>query len=230
MDAVEKPLCLCCEAVSALCVRLTSSLQQNWWNFIWRARVPNKIQVFGCELCKDILPTRVNLCWHRCNVNDECPCCKGSFESTKHALLSYSFARQAWALSHLPWRIISDWSSNHVAHKFANLVSSFPVGVVISKSIVPLIKIKRNSSPLLSPKDGVVPQMPELNRLRQLFAASLPQRRCCSADAGTESPPPRFSLSIALIRESPPLQSLLRQCYSTARKPFPELDMRLSKL
>ncbi|KAG8367280.1 hypothetical protein BUALT_Bualt16G0056000 [Buddleja alternifolia] len=72
--------------------------------------------------------------------------------------------------------------------------------------------------------------MPELNRLRQLFAASLPQRRCCSADAGTESPPPRFSLSIALIRESPPLQSLLRQCYSTARKPFPELDMRLSKL
>ncbi|KAG8377728.1 hypothetical protein BUALT_Bualt08G0063000 [Buddleja alternifolia] len=37
--------------------------------------------------------------------------------------------------------------------------------------------------------------MPELNRLRQLFAASLPQRRCCSADAGTESPPPRSSLN-----------------------------------
>ncbi|KAG8387817.1 hypothetical protein BUALT_Bualt02G0060600 [Buddleja alternifolia] len=87
---------------------------------------------------------------------------------------------------------------------------------------------------ILHPPPLTTGEMPELNRrlhsLHQLFAASLPQRRCCSANSGTESPPPRFSLSIALIRESPPLQSLLRRCYSTARKPLPELDMRLSKL
>ncbi|KAG8373639.1 hypothetical protein BUALT_Bualt11G0045200 [Buddleja alternifolia] len=180
----------------------TSSLHPEEWNFIWRAKVLNKIRVFGWKLCKDIMPTTSNLRRRRCNVNEECPCCKDSVESTEHAMLSCSFARQVWALSHLPWRILSDcsgsskgwirrvhselageqfdlflvlcwavwssrnkalwenqllnsaqtvafassyldsfiraipqrlstWSGNRVAYKFASLVSSFPVGIVV---------------------------------------------------------------------------------------------------
>ncbi|KAG8374859.1 hypothetical protein BUALT_Bualt10G0039400 [Buddleja alternifolia] len=48
-----------------------------------------------------------NLHHRRRNVTSGCPYCVRDGENTKHAMLTCPFARQVWALSHLPWHVIS---------------------------------------------------------------------------------------------------------------------------
>ncbi|XP_023903920.1 uncharacterized protein LOC112015722 [Quercus suber] len=51
---------------------LDSSLMKHFWQKLWRAKVPNKVRVFGWKACQNILPTKMNL-FHR-QVTDD-PIC-----------------------------------------------------------------------------------------------------------------------------------------------------------
>ncbi|KAL0325468.1 UNVERIFIED_CONTAM: hypothetical protein Sradi_5116100 [Sesamum radiatum] len=78
-------------------------------NAIWKARVPNKINVFLWRVCKEAIPTTSHLIRRTCDIKPACTMCGAPYEDSKHALLKCSFARQAWALADLPWAIISQW-------------------------------------------------------------------------------------------------------------------------
>ncbi|KAL0395324.1 UNVERIFIED_CONTAM: hypothetical protein Slati_4498600 [Sesamum latifolium] len=59
---------------------------------------------------KEALPTTSNLNRRQCRVEPHCSTCGWESETVKHVLLDCNFARQAWALSHLPWKVICSWS------------------------------------------------------------------------------------------------------------------------
>ena len=46
-----------------------SSIMKRFWQKLWRAKVPNKVRVFGWKACQNILPTKMNL-FHR-QVTDD---------------------------------------------------------------------------------------------------------------------------------------------------------------
>ena len=66
------------------------------WAAIWKLRIPNKIKVFGWRACHDILPTRRNLKKKRILMDDVCPLCGLSQESTIHALWECTIAQDVW--------------------------------------------------------------------------------------------------------------------------------------
>ncbi|KAK4416954.1 hypothetical protein Salat_2520900 [Sesamum alatum] len=45
-------------------------------------------------------------------VSDFCPVCKAPGEVFAHAILHCPIAQQTWALSDLPWRVVSDWKGD----------------------------------------------------------------------------------------------------------------------
>ncbi|KAK4381236.1 putative ribonuclease H protein [Sesamum angolense] len=85
-----------------------SSAPTAGWNFIWKSRVPNKVRIFLWRLCNDALPTNCNLQRKYCDIELPCLTC-GDLRETINVFLECHFARQAWALSHLPWGVISEW-------------------------------------------------------------------------------------------------------------------------
>ncbi|KAL0414232.1 UNVERIFIED_CONTAM: hypothetical protein Sradi_1624900 [Sesamum radiatum] len=52
------------------------------WSFIWKARVPHKVKVFMWRLYKEALPTTMNLCRRRCNVDLPSLTCGNPLEDT----------------------------------------------------------------------------------------------------------------------------------------------------
>ncbi|KAL0402036.1 UNVERIFIED_CONTAM: hypothetical protein Slati_4233500 [Sesamum latifolium] len=76
-------------------------------NFLWQRKVPNKVKIFGWKVCHNALPALHNLATRRVDVSDCCPLCSQTGELLEHTLVTCPFARQIWALSCLPWRIIS---------------------------------------------------------------------------------------------------------------------------
>ena len=45
-----------------------TTCMKEFWKFIWRLRVPNKIQNFTWQACRNILPTKANLYRHQVGV------------------------------------------------------------------------------------------------------------------------------------------------------------------
>ncbi|KAL0326613.1 UNVERIFIED_CONTAM: putative mitochondrial protein [Sesamum angustifolium] len=82
------------------------------WQFIWSTKVPNKIKVFLWRLCREAIPTTSNLLRRRCVVEQACLTCGVDTETTKHVFLECSYARQVWALSNLPWKVINSWQDD----------------------------------------------------------------------------------------------------------------------
>ncbi|KAL0394946.1 UNVERIFIED_CONTAM: hypothetical protein Slati_4460800 [Sesamum latifolium] len=88
------------------------SLQARNWSFIWKARVCPKMQLFTWRLCKNSLATITNLRSRGIKVEEGCPLCGWVEEDIKHTLLLCPLARKVWALSNLPWRIISNYKTD----------------------------------------------------------------------------------------------------------------------
>ncbi|KAL0411024.1 UNVERIFIED_CONTAM: hypothetical protein Slati_3692100 [Sesamum latifolium] len=76
-------------------------------NFIRSARVPPKVHVSAWRVCRNGLPTTLNLESKGVVTNDTCPWCGSENEDLLHTLLRCLFPRQVWALSNLHRSIIS---------------------------------------------------------------------------------------------------------------------------
>ena len=79
-----------CMLVVAECSSVLSSSSSNpsqdFWNAIWKIRVPNKIQHFVWRAVKDSLPTKQNLKTRHVSVDDICDGCGDHVESILHCL------------------------------------------------------------------------------------------------------------------------------------------------
>ncbi|KAK4420164.1 hypothetical protein Salat_2429300 [Sesamum alatum] len=79
---------------------------------VWNRNTPPKVRSFCWKLCNYALPTMSKLERRNPEVDDVCPVCKAASEDLLHTFLLYPAARQAWALSDLPWMVISDWKND----------------------------------------------------------------------------------------------------------------------
>ncbi|KAL0345398.1 UNVERIFIED_CONTAM: hypothetical protein Sradi_4371100 [Sesamum radiatum] len=77
------------------------------WHFIWSAAVPPKIKLFVWQSWRDSLPTSSNLQRRGVPSIGACPWCGTENEDLLHLLVHFPFGRLVWALSHLPWSVIS---------------------------------------------------------------------------------------------------------------------------
>ncbi|KAL0355322.1 UNVERIFIED_CONTAM: putative mitochondrial protein [Sesamum radiatum] len=77
------------------------------WRFIWDAKVPPKVRLFAWRCCKNALPTHRNLVSRGIHIEGNCLCCGLEEDGLDHVLRRCSFTRLVWALSHLPWVVIS---------------------------------------------------------------------------------------------------------------------------
>ncbi|KAL0445558.1 UNVERIFIED_CONTAM: hypothetical protein Slati_1683700 [Sesamum latifolium] len=77
------------------------------WNFLWRAKVPPKVQLLAWRACQEAIPVCCNLRRKGLNIPTACMRCGNDAEDVLHVLLRCSFSRQVWALSCLPWRWIN---------------------------------------------------------------------------------------------------------------------------
>ena len=73
-----------------------STRMKEFWKFIWRLNVPNKIRNFTWCACQNILPIKDNLFQRRITADNTCEVC-GSFEETpSHALWHCHRAKEVW--------------------------------------------------------------------------------------------------------------------------------------
>ncbi|KAL0383105.1 UNVERIFIED_CONTAM: hypothetical protein Scaly_0597800 [Sesamum calycinum] len=80
----------------------SSNLASPVWKTIWKANVPSKIRVFIWKVAHNALPTGRNLLQKLRFEPLACPLCCSEDEDVEHVFLRCPFARQVWALSHLP--------------------------------------------------------------------------------------------------------------------------------
>ncbi|KAL0396908.1 UNVERIFIED_CONTAM: putative mitochondrial protein [Sesamum calycinum] len=90
----------------------SSNLASPVWKTIWKANVPSKIRVFIWKVAHNALPTGRNLLQKLRFEPLACPLCCSEDEDVEHVFLRCPFARQVWALSHLPWALISVFSAD----------------------------------------------------------------------------------------------------------------------
>lgn len=69
------------------------------WSKIWKLKVPPKVLNLLWRTGSDCLPTRAALVQRRVPINDLCPICGGSSETTLHALVDCPRAVDVWIRS-----------------------------------------------------------------------------------------------------------------------------------
>ncbi|KAL0462521.1 UNVERIFIED_CONTAM: hypothetical protein Slati_0139700 [Sesamum latifolium] len=82
------------------------------WKLIWKANVPPKVSLFAWRLANTALPTSATLERRMKILQPLCSYCGVGPECLSHVFLQCHVARQAWALSNLPWNIISCWNDD----------------------------------------------------------------------------------------------------------------------
>ena len=73
-----------------------STRMKEFWKFIWRLNVPNKIRNFTWRACRNILPTKANLFRRRIMADNTCEVCGSFEETTGHALWHCHRAKEVW--------------------------------------------------------------------------------------------------------------------------------------
>ena len=69
---------------------------KEFWKFVWRLDVPNKIRNFTWRACRNILPTKANLfCW-KITADNICEICGNFEETTAHVLWNCNHAKELW--------------------------------------------------------------------------------------------------------------------------------------
>ncbi|KAK4394025.1 hypothetical protein Sango_1873300 [Sesamum angolense] len=84
-----------------------SQEHQDKWDIGWQSRTPPKVRMFIWKTCQEAISTQSDLATRIGVSGGVCAFCGVEEETTMHVLLQCSFARQAWALTLLPWRILS---------------------------------------------------------------------------------------------------------------------------
>ncbi|KAL0413622.1 UNVERIFIED_CONTAM: hypothetical protein Sradi_1563900 [Sesamum radiatum] len=104
------------------------------WGFLWSSPVPNKIKVFAWKLCKNAIPTSVNLAIRIQGTHFCCPLCQCSREDSDHAMITCPFARQVWCLSNLGWKFISTPDDTFEAklRQLARIFSKYDFGLFLT--------------------------------------------------------------------------------------------------
>ena len=67
------------------------------WPKLWKLHVPNKIKVFVCRACHNILPTCENLWRSKIVEKDGCVLCSRETETGVHALWECAIAKDVWS-------------------------------------------------------------------------------------------------------------------------------------
>ena len=73
-----------------------SAGMKEFWKFIWRLKVPNKVRNFTWRACRNILPTKANLFRRRITEDNVCAVCGSSEETTGHVLWHCHRAKEVW--------------------------------------------------------------------------------------------------------------------------------------
>lgn len=76
----------------------TYAMKEQDWTSLWNLTVPSKIRIFLWRLARHSLPTTDVLNKRNMSTGDVCPLC-GVPDSWRHALISCTHARWAWALA-----------------------------------------------------------------------------------------------------------------------------------
>ena len=69
---------------------------KEFWKFIWRLRVPNKIRNFTWRACRNILPTKANLYRRQVTPDSICEVCGKAEETTAHLFWHCHRAKEVW--------------------------------------------------------------------------------------------------------------------------------------
>ncbi|KAL5573277.1 hypothetical protein UlMin_022874 [Ulmus minor] len=75
------------------------SFSIGWWRKLWGMKLPPKVKVFCCKLCKGWLPSTNTLAHRGMNVNAKCFRCGLGLETIFHAIWGCDLARKVWNLS-----------------------------------------------------------------------------------------------------------------------------------
>lgn len=83
------------------------------WNLIWSADLAPKVNHHSWRMCRDSLPSCVNLVKHGLDVDPICPRCGGNYETTTQLVLDCNVSSQSWILT--PFRIDPGMRTKHDA-------------------------------------------------------------------------------------------------------------------
>ncbi|KAK4417069.1 hypothetical protein Salat_2532400 [Sesamum alatum] len=86
-----------------------SEVPRGGWNFVWKQKLPGKVNVFAWRLCKVALPTGINVRQRRILQHSLYPRCSWEEETAKHTMVECDFARQTSALTNLLWHTTGTW-------------------------------------------------------------------------------------------------------------------------
>ena len=67
-----------------------------FWRKMWSLQLPSKITTFMWRVCRNCLPTAVNLASKRVQIDTKCSWCLVRNEDDTHVLFDCSFARTVW--------------------------------------------------------------------------------------------------------------------------------------
>ncbi|KAL6215320.1 hypothetical protein ACLB2K_014751 [Fragaria x ananassa] len=93
----------------------TSAGDPYWpiWRALWKAKVPNKVAIFGWRAAHNLLPTRAALSLKGYNGDLSCVVCNQSVESLEHLFCTCNLSREifgnppfSFPQSHIAWK---DW-------------------------------------------------------------------------------------------------------------------------
>ncbi|KAL6127751.1 hypothetical protein ACLB2K_071114 [Fragaria x ananassa] len=83
------------------------------WRALWKAKVPNKVAIFGWRAAHNLLPTRAALTLKGYNGDLSCVVCNQSVESLEHLFCTCNLSREifgnppfSFPQSHIAWK---DW-------------------------------------------------------------------------------------------------------------------------
>lgn len=69
-----------------------------WWNFLWRAKIPNKVKLNMWRMFHNILPSNVNLHKKKIDVNHMCLICGIKNEDVSHTIFRCRRANELWSV------------------------------------------------------------------------------------------------------------------------------------
>ena len=70
--------------------------QTSFWKAIWHLNIPPKIRIFAWRVCKNGLPTMLNLRSRGLNISGFCLLCDKEMKSVQHSLFLCSHAKLTW--------------------------------------------------------------------------------------------------------------------------------------
>ena len=90
---------------NSACVHGGPSSTQNarlFWRTIWQLHIPSKIRSFAWRACKNVLPTKANLCSRNIIADATCEACGLDAETSGHVLWECEIAQAVWVSSGIP--------------------------------------------------------------------------------------------------------------------------------